>query len=303
LFIGVKSPADSLKEIEMEKRTLGNTGEQLSAVAFGGIVVSGLDLDSAQTYVDEAIDAGINYFDVAPSYGDAETRLGPALVGKRDGVFLACKTTERTREGSQRELDQSLENLKTDRFDLYQIHGITSLEDVETVFAPDGAMETLLRARDEGKTRYLGFSAHTEEAALAMMDGFDFDTILFPTNYVCWFEGAFGPRVIECATEKGMGKLALKAMARERWPESADKSVYPNCWYQPEDDEYFAHLALRFAWTQGITACVPPGNPSMWQMAVRLTEQGTEPLNESELSELRARALGREPVFSSGVMA
>ncbi len=287
----------------MEKRTLGRTGEQLSAIGFGGIVVSGMAHRDAEAWVDEALDAGINYFDVAPSYGDAETRLGPALYGKRDDVFLACKTTERTRDGARRELEQSLENLRTDHFDLYQVHAITTLEDVGTVFGPSGAMETILRARDEGKTRFIGFSAHSEEAALAMMERFDFDTILFPVNYVCWFEGGFGPRAVERARELGMGLLALKAMARQKWPEGANRQRYPKCWYQPEDDERLAGLALRFAWNQGITACVPPGDPGLWRMATHLAQQETQPLSHDELAELRLRADGRDPIFASAVPA
>lgn len=283
----------------MELRTLGRTGERLSAVGFGGIVVDKMEHREAERWVDEALAAGINYFDVAPSYGDAETRLGPALYGKRDEIFLACKTTERSRDGARRELEQSLENLRTDRFDLYQAHAMNTIDDVKTFFGPNGAGETFFRAREEGKTRYLGFSAHTEEAALAMMEQFDFDTILFPTNYVNWFTGGFGPRVLERARNEGMGMLALKAMARQKWPEGADKSRYPKCWYEPEDDERFAHLALRFAWTQGVTACVPPGAPELWRMAVRLANQGTEPLTDDEMDELRARAIGKAPIFAA----
>ena len=287
----------------MEKRTLGSTGVELSAVGFGGVVVGGMTHRDAEAWVDEALDAGINYFDVAPTYGDAETRLGPALYGNRDDVFLACKTTERTKDGARRELEQSLENLRTDHFDLYQAHAVNTLEDVEMLFGPNGGMETFFRAKDDGKTRFLGFSAHSEEAALAMMDRFDFDTILFPVNYVCWFEGGFGPRAIERARENDMGLLGIKATARQKWPEGADRQRYPKCWYEPEDDERFARLALRFAWSQGITACVPPGDPGLWRMAAHLAQQGAQPLSHDELAELRLRAVGKDPIFASAVAA
>jgi len=281
----------------MESRVLGRTGARLSVVGFGGIVAAGMPQRDAEALVDEALDAGITYVDVAPTYGDAEERIGPALYGKRDGVFLACKTTERGEAGSRAELERSLERLKTDHFDVYQVHGVTKLQDVETIFGPNGAMETFLRAKEEGKTRFLGFSAHSEEAALALMDRFDFDTILFPTNWVCWLKANFGPRVIARAKERNMGLLAIKAMARQKWPEGANKQQYPKCWYQPEDEREIASLALRFAWTQGITACVPPGDPGMWRMAVSLAENAA-PLSEDELAFLRERAQGLEPIFS-----
>jgi predicted aldo/keto reductase-like oxidoreductase len=283
----------------MESRVLGRTGARLSVVGFGGMVAAGMEQRDAEALVDEALEAGITYVDVAPTYGDCEERIGPALYGKRDRVFLACKTTERTKDGSRAELERSLERLKTDHFDVYQLHGVAKLEDVEKIFGPNGAMETFLRAKEEGKTRFLGFSAHSEEAALALMDRFDFDTMLFPTNWVCWFKGNFGPRALERARARNMGMLALKAMARQKWPEGANKQRYPKCWYQPEDEREIASLALRFAWSQGITACVPPGDPGMWRMAVSLADN-TRPLTDEETAFLRERAQGLEPIFRVG---
>ena len=283
----------------MEYRILGRTGARLSVVGFGGMVAAGMEQRDADAIVDEALEAGITYVDVAPTYGDCEERIGPALYGKRDRVFLACKTTERTKDGSRAELERSLERLKTDHFDVYQLHGVAKLEDVQKIFGPNGAMETFLRAKEEGKTRFLGFSAHSEEAALALMDRFDFDTMLFPTNWVCWFRGNFGPRALERARAGNMGMLALKAMARQKWPEGANKQRYPKCWYQPEDEREIASLALRFAWSQGITACVPPGDPSMWRMAVSLADK-TRPLTDEEMNFLRDRAQSLEPIFKTG---
>jgi len=283
----------------LEYRILGRTGARLSVVGFGGMVAAGMEQRDAEAIVDEALEAGITYVDVAPTYGDCEERIGPALYGKRDRVFLACKTTERTKDGSRAELERSLERLKTDHFDVYQLHGVAKLEDVQKIFGPNGAMETFLRAKEEGKTRFLGFSAHSEEAALALMDRFDFDTMLFPTNWVCWFRGNFGPRALERARAGNMGMLALKAMARQKWPEGANKQRYPKCWYQPEDEREIASLALRFAWSQGITACVPPGDPSMWRMAVSLADK-TRPLTDEEMNFLRDRAQSLEPIFKTG---
>ena len=119
--------------------------------------------------VRQAYEAGVNYYDVAPTYGDAQQRLSPALEPFRKNVFLACKTAERSRQGSEKELNESLRLLRTDYLDLYQLHALTSKEDLDKAFGPDGAMETFLKAKKEGKVRYLGFSAHSVEAALAAM--------------------------------------------------------------------------------------------------------------------------------------
>ena len=216
----------------LEKRSLGKTGEKLSMIGFGGIVVDKATPEQAAARVSEAIDHGVNYFDVAPSYGNAEEMLGPALEPYRKDVFLACKTQERKKEGARRELEQSLKYLRTDHFDLYQLHAVTSLEDVDTIFGKGGAMETFVEAREEGKVKYLGFSAHSVEAAMALMDGFDFDTILFPFNFATWYAGDFGPQVMQRAKEKEMGILALKAMAWRRWEEGEERTI-DKTWYRP----------------------------------------------------------------------
>jgi hypothetical protein len=124
----------------LERRALGRTGERLSIIGFGGIVVMNASTREAADRVAEAVDYGVNYFDVAPSYGNAEQMLGPALEPHRKGAFLACKTTERSRDGAQRELDNSLRTMRTDHFDLYQLHAVTTKEDVEKIFAPSGAL-------------------------------------------------------------------------------------------------------------------------------------------------------------------
>jgi predicted aldo/keto reductase-like oxidoreductase len=278
------------------KRALGRTGEKLSIIALGGIVVSKVEQAVADQYVREAIDHGINYFDVAPTYGDAQDRLGPALKPFRKNIFLACKTTQRDRQGAEAELAHSLEILQTDHFDLYQLHGLSKVEDVEKAFGPDGAMETFLKAKKEGKTRFLGFSAHSEEAALLAMDKFDFDTVLFPINYACLLKAGFGPKVIARAMEKKMGILALKILARQKWPEEGMRKEYPKCWYQPITDPAEAELAFKFTLSQPITAAVPPGDPRIFKQALELAHRFAPILPEEE-SKLRTLAAGLNPIF------
>jgi len=281
----------------IEKRSLGKTGEKLSMIGFGGIVVMDVSQEEASLQVRRAIDAGINYFDVAPSYGDAEIKLGPALEPYRKNVFLACKTGERKKEGARKELEQSLQNLRTDHFDLYQLHAVTSMDDVKTILGPGGAMETFTEARKEGKVRFLGFSAHSVEAAMALMDGFDFDTILFPVNFVTWNAGNFGPQVLERARNKGMGILALKAMAKSPWPDGADKSAYPKCWYQPLTDTDEIRTALRFTLSHPVTAAIPPGQPVLFNKAVSMADD-LPPLSGEEERSLKEKALKGTPIFS-----
>jgi len=279
----------------MEKRILGKTGEYLSIVGFGGIIVAQVPQKDANNYVAEAIDAGVNYFDVAPTYFDAEDHLGPALVGKRKEIFLACKTENRSKKGSEELLHNSLKKLKTDHFDLYQLHAVTTLEDVEQIFSSQGAMETFLKAKQEGLINHIGFSAHSEEAALALMERYDFDSMLLPINWVNIFNANFAPKVLEIAKSKGMGILALKAMAKTDWAEGAVKK-YPKAWYEPIEDESLAKLAYRYTLSQGITAAIPPGYIKFFRWAVEASKDFKFITSEEENS-LRMLAKGIKPLF------
>ena len=278
----------------MEKRSLGRTGEMLSVIGFGGIVVMDASTEEAASRVAEAFNAGINYFDVAPSYGNAETMLGPALEPYRKKVFLACKTQERNKAGALRELEQSLKRMRTDYFDLYQFHAVTKVEDVHTIFGPGGAMEAFQEAKKDGKIRFIGFSAHSVEAAMALMDGYDFDTLLFPFNYATWHAGDFGPQVLQRARDKGMGILALKAMAKGPWPEGAAK--LPKCWYEPFTDPDNALMGLRFTLSHPVTSAIPPGNEDLFKMALGLARK-IKPLKSREVDAIKQKGLDGMPLF------
>ncbi len=283
---------------KLEKRSLGRTGEMLSVIGFGGIVVMNATPAEASDSVRMAIDKGVNYFDVAPSYGDAEVKLGPALEPYRNNVFLACKTTRRTKAEARKELEQSLNNMRTDHFDLYQHHAVTTMEDVDTLFGAGGAMETFLEAKKEGKIRFIGFSAHSVGAAMAMMERFDFDTILFPFNYATWYAGNFGPQVMGKAREKKMGILALKAMAKGPWSDGAERSAYPKCWYEPLTDTEDIIMGLRFTLSHPVTAAIPPGDERLFRQALALSDR-LKPLDPSEMAGIREKALQGIPLFKA----
>lgn len=274
---------------------LGTTGEKISIIGFGGIVVAQIQQKDADNYVAEAIEKGVTYFDVAPTYSNAEDRLGPALESKRKDIFLACKTEKRTKKEAQESLDQSLKKLRTDHFDLFQLHAMSTMADVDQVFSADGAMEVFIKAKKEGKVRFIGFSAHSEEAAIALMDRFEFDSILFPVNWVSIFNSKFGVRIMEKANQKNIGKLALKAMARTNWAVDAEKT-YSKCWYEPINDRELAALALRYTLSQPITAAISPGHIELLRWAMD-TAQHFKPISQQEIELLRESAKNVMPIF------
>jgi len=295
-----KRDSNSKNRPNLPQREYGKTGVKLSIIGFGGIVVKDAEQQHANRIVAEVFEKGVNYFDVAPTYGDAELKLGPALEPYRKNVFLACKTTERQREGASKELKESLKRLGTDYFDLYQLHAITDIQkDVDTVFAKGGAMEVFIEAKKQGQVRYLGFSAHSEEAALAAMDRYDFDSILFPINFATFYKGSFGAKVIATAKSKGVAILALKALARQQWPQDDPlRKEYPKCWYQPLTIRQEARLGLYFTLSQSVTAAIPPGEDSLFRMALDLATD-FEPISAQDLEKVKQMAVSSNPIFQS----
>jgi predicted aldo/keto reductase-like oxidoreductase len=283
---------------KLRQRKYGRTDVKLSIIGFGGIVVDGAEQQHANHVVAEAFEKGVNYFDVSPTYGDAELKLGPALEPYRKKVFLACKTGQRRREGALEELNESLKRLRTDYFDLYQLHSITDVkDDVDTVFAKGGAIEVFLEAKKQGRIRYLGFSAHSEQAALAAMDRYDFDSVLLPINFATFYKNDFGPRVIAAAKSKGMAILALKSLARQQWPEGDPlRKQYPKCWYQPLTEREDARLALYFTLSQPITAAISPGEESLFRMTLDLG-LNFKPISKQDLEKAKQMAESLNPIF------
>ena len=295
-----KRDSSSANRASLPRRDYGRSGVKLSIIGFGGIVVKDAEQQHANRIVAEAFEKGVNYFDVAPTYGDAELKLGPALEPYRKKVFLACKTTERSREGALKELTESLKRLRTDHLDLYQLHAITDVDkDVDAVFAKGGAMEVFIEAKKQGQVRHLGFSAHSEQAALAAMERYDFDSMLFPINFATYYKGDFGPRVIAAAKSRGVARLALKALARQQWPQNdPTRKEYGKCWYQPLTTRQEARLGLYFTLSQPVTAAIPPGEESLFRMALDLA-MDFKPISTQDLEKVKQMAESLNPIFQT----
>jgi len=278
----------------MYYRELGTTGRKVSVIGMGGIVVVGMSQEEASRTVGSAVDRGVTYFDFAPSYGNCEELLGPAIEGKRDKLFLACKTAKRDRAGAQEELERSLKRLRTDHFDLYQLHGVPDVKELRQALGPGGAMEAITEARSRGQVRHIGITTHSTQVALEALKSFDFETVLFPVNFVCWLRADVGPEVLDAAAKKGVGRLAIKSMALQPWPEGATRK-WSKAWYQPIDDPALARLAVRFTLTRGVAGMIPPGHIELWEMALAAADGGR--LEPDEMVRLSRAAAAHEPLM------
>lgn len=281
----------------MEKRKYGKYDEFLSVIGFGGILVTSEEQKTANQYAKAAFDAGVNYFDVAPTYGDAQDKLGPAIKDFRKEIFLACKTEKRTGKEAEAALFDSFNKLLTDYFDLYQLHGVASVAEAESILAPGGALEFFIKAKEKGYIRHIGFSVHSEEAADLLFNNFDFDSVLFPYNYFSLNNIGWGNGIYMRAKEKGIARLALKSMAETNWQEGEERTC-PKCWYKPIDNPYIASLSLKYSLSQEITSAIPPGDIKMFSLALETVKRGSlGVLSEKELTELALYARDIEPIF------
>ena len=204
------------------------------------------------------------------------------------------------KDDSRAQLEQSLKLLKTDHVDLYQFHALTKMAELDKVLGPGGAMETMEAAKKEGKIRYIGFSVHSVETALAAMDRYNFDTVLFPLNWVLVSQANFGPQILKKAQEKQMGILCLKSMAKTVWPADEQKNhPEPKCWYQPAAFPDEASLGLRWTLGHPITAAIPPGDEKYFRLAMDVA-QNYKPLEPHEEQALLGGGARRGADLPSG---
>jgi aryl-alcohol dehydrogenase-like predicted oxidoreductase len=268
------------------KRELGNTGYKVFPVCYGGIVSMNDGQDASDRYVSWAIERGINYFDVAPSYGDAEEKFGNSLKEYRKNVYLACKTTQRLVEEARPEFEKSFERLHTDYFDVYQLHALSRQEDVDLAFGPGGVMEMLVNAKRDGRVRKLGITAHSEEVALKAMALYDFDTVMFPVNWMMNMKNGMATDLCEDAKKRRMGIIAMKALVHRRWLDNSEsRGDYPKSWCKPipSENKEFGVAAIKYAFRLGADMMVPPGNFKSFSFAVEhIDEILGQPVSSAE---------------------
>ena len=217
----------------METRRLGRLGHESSVLIYGAAALSDVTQDVADRSIQEALDGGINHFDVAASYGDAELRLGPWMPQIRDRIFLATKTGQRDRESAWREINASLERLQTDRVDLIQLHAVGDLGELDLATGPDGALEAAAtRALDEGLVGAVGITGHGSTAPATHLEAlrrYPFATVLTPLNPVLWRDDAYRAdyqALVDEVRRQDAGLMTIKTVSRRNWPEGAEQHAY-----------------------------------------------------------------------------
>jgi aryl-alcohol dehydrogenase-like predicted oxidoreductase len=234
----------------MEKRRLGRLGHQSSVLIYGAAALGDVSQDVADRSVQEALDGGINHFDVAADYGDAELRLGSVMAAMRDRIFLATKTGQRDSEAAWAQINASLERLRTDHVDLLQLHAVCDLEDLDRATRKGGAVEAAVRAQEEGLVGAVGITGHTHEAPATHLEAlrrFPFATVLTPLNPVLWrderYRADYQALVAEVQRQDA-GLMTIKTVSRRNWPVPDDQPY--TTWYEPFDDQHRITAAVSW---------------------------------------------------------
>jgi len=268
----------------VQTRRFGRTDYMSTVAIFGSSVLSQSTQEQADEIIKKVISAGVNQIDVAPSYGDAEERLGPWLHSERQRFFLGCSTIERSRDGAIAEMHASLKRLQIESFDLYQLQAIANFEELDAVTCPGGALEAIIEAREAGLTRFIGITSHGNEAPGVLLEAlkrFDFDTVLLPLSYVQYSNPIYRMYaeglIIQCK-ERDVGMMTMKAIAQGPWDDKTQDSL---TWYRPFTESEKIQGAVNFVLSQDVTGLCTVGDPHLLPMVLEACQNYT-PLDESE---------------------
>jgi aryl-alcohol dehydrogenase-like predicted oxidoreductase len=278
----------------VQQRRLGRIGHQSSVLIYGAAALSEVDQDVADASVRLALDAGINHFDVAASYGDAELRLGPWMPDIRDRIFLATKTGLRDRDDAWAQINRSLERLQTDHVDLIQVHAVGDLEDLDLVTGPGGSLQAVVRARDEGLAGAVGITGHGHQAPATHLEAlrrFPFDTVLSPINYVLsqdpTYLADYQALVAEVQAQDA-GLMIIKSVSRRNWPEQATHDY--STWYEPFDDQERIDAAVAWVLSRPeVTGIATPGDVRLLPLVIE-AERRLPEISLADAEQVLARA-------------
>jgi aryl-alcohol dehydrogenase-like predicted oxidoreductase len=253
----------------MEQRRLGRTGHRSSVAILGGAAFWDTDPDTTESAFTAALAAGVNHLDVAPQYGRAQELLGPLIPSVRDRLFVACKTLRHRGDGVRAQLEESLRLLRCDRFDLYQLHAVTDLAELD---ARSEAVESILAARDEGLCRWVGITGHeltAPEAHLEALRRYDLDTVMFPVNAQVWSDPIYrghAEALLDHAAQHDVGVMAIKAVAARPW---AGRPKTAGTWYEPYTSSHDVRRGVSFTLsTPGVHAFCTPGDTEVLSLAL-----------------------------------
>ncbi len=284
----------------MQTRPLGRTGHRSSLAILGGAAFSRCTAEEAAAGLRAALDAGVNHLDIAPQYGEAQRNVGPLLTPDvRSRIFVACKTLRKNAAGVRAQLEESLTLLQCDHFDLYQLHAVTDLAELDA--RADAATE-ILRSRDEGLTRFAGITGHnltTPAAQAEALRRYDLDTVMFPIYPRVWADAEYrrdAEALLELCADRNVGVMAIKAGAARPWTVPPDQRT-ATTWYEPQASAAGITTGVRFALsTPGVAAFCTPGDLHVLPLALEAA-LAYEPTSDADRNAAMTDSLVDDTIF------
>ena len=289
----------------MEKRRLGRTSHESTVVTFGTAGVGRVGQATADRAVERIMQHGVNHIDIAPTYGEAMERLAPWMPEIRDKVFLGAKTRERTRALAWANIRSCMSRLGVESFDLFQLHSVGTMEDLDKVTANGGALEALVELRERGLTRWLGITGHGTDAPRVHLEAlrrFDFDTVMFPLNASLYRNSEYreaAQELLSVANDRDVGIHTIKMLARGGW---GDGERDHSTWYDPHRQQSDIDGALWWLLSQPMHTAPSVGDVQLLPRALDAAER-FRPLSPEEQEAVVRRQSPPLPEPGLGILA
>ncbi|MDA1227199.1 MAG: aldo/keto reductase [Chloroflexi bacterium] len=268
----------------MEKRRLGRTEHQSTVVTIGTAGLGKVTQDVADQGVELMMKHGVNHVDIAPTYGQAMERMAPWMPKIRKKIFLGSKTRARTKSEAWDNIHSIMSRLGVESFDLFQLHSVGVMEDLDAVTGPGGALEALVELKEQGLTRFIGVTGHGPEAPRVHLEAlrrFDFDTIMFPVSAAIYKNPDYSEsaqELLAAANEKDVGIQTIKMLARGGW---GDRDREMATWYDPHREQPDIDRALWWVLSQPMHTAPSTGEVTLWPNLLDAAERFS-PLSSDE---------------------
>ena len=269
----------------MEKRRLGRTGHESTVVTFGTAGIGRVSQEVADRAVEQIIEHGVNHIDIAPTYGEAMERMAPWMPKLRDSMFLGAKTRERTRELAWVNIESCMSRLGVESFDLFQLHSVGTMEDLDKVTGSGGALEALVELRERGLTRWVGITGHGPDAPRVHLEAlrrFDFDTVMFPLNATLYRNAEYrehAEELLSVANQRDVGVHTIKMLARGGW---GDREREHTTWYDPHREQSEIDRALWWLLSQPMHTAPSVGDVELLPRALDAAQRFSPLSNDDQ---------------------
>ena len=269
----------------MEKRRLGRTGHESTVVTFGTAGIGRVSQEVADRAVEQIIEHGVNHIDIAPTYGEAMERMAPWMPKLRDSMFLGAKTRERTRELAWANIESCMSRLGVESFDLFQLHSVGTMEDLDKVTGSGGALEALVKLRERGLTRWVGITGHGPDAPRVHLEAlrrFDFDTVMFPLNATLYRNAEYrehAEELLSVANQRDVGVHTIKMLARGGW---GDREREHTTWYDPHREQSEIDRALWWLLSQPMHTAPSVGDVELLPRALDAAQRFSPLSNDDQ---------------------